>query len=865
MQTPKRLSDYTPPAVEIRAVRLTVTFAEQVEVIGELTLAARPDATPGPYLALDAEDLELLEVVVDGRTLAPDAYRYDGVHLEIPWPATTLRTRVRLDPERNTRLEGLFPCGGGYFTQCEPEGFRRITPYLDRPDVLAPFEVILNADRQRFPVLLSNGNLVASGIEGERHWAHWVDPFLKPSYLFAIVAADLACVEDHFHTASGRAVRLACYVTHGLEDRCGHALASLKAAMRWDEENYGREYDLDCYMIVAVSDFNMGAMENKGLNIFNSQFVLARPDTATDEDYHHIAAVVAHEYFHNWTGNRITCRDWFQLSLKEGLTVFRDQSFSADQPGGAVQRIHDVAQLKAVQFREDAGPLAHPVRPEAYLEINNFYTATVYEKGAEVVRMMANTLGKDGFRRGTDLYFERHDGQAVTVEDFVAALSDGSGQDLSAFLAWYRQAGTPRLTARGIHDPARQVYELELSQHTPPTPGEATKAPLPIPVRLALLDGAGRALPLRLAEEESTTATERVLLLHGASARFSFQDLAERPVPSLLRGFSAPVQLDDDLSLSDRLLLLRHDSDPMVRWQAAQQVWIHAVRGGLDGTAEAALSVEAIAGFARVLTDPDLDPALAAELLALPAYEALLEAFAPADPCRLEALRQRLRSQLAQALEADWLARHTALAGRDDPAARALRNRCLGFLMADGMADRHRASCVQQFQQAATMTERLAALALLADQGGDAAEAALKVFHDAHAADDLVLDKWFRIQAQARQGAILERLDALMKHPAFRLTQPNKVRAVVGAFARSNPLHFHAPDGSGYAWVGDRIATLVPLNPQLAARLSGVFSGWRELVAPYGDLMRAQLERLSERSDLPPDMVEVVGKMLAHA
>ncbi|MGB2943306.1 MAG: aminopeptidase N, partial [Candidatus Macondimonas sp.] len=473
MQTPKRLSDYRPPAVEIRAVRLTVTFAEQVEVIGELTLAARPDATPGPYLALDAEDLELLEVVVDGRTLAPDAYRYDGVQLEIPWPATTLRTRVRLDPERNTRLEGLFPCGGGYFTQCEPEGFRRITPYLDRPDVLAPFEVILNADRQRFPVLLSNGNLVASGIEGERHWAHWVDPFLKPSYLFAIVAADLACVEDHFHTASGRAVRLACYVAHGLEDRCGHALASLKAAMRWDEENYGREYDLDCYMIVAVSDFNMGAMENKGLNIFNSQFVLARPDTATDEDYHHIAAVVAHEYFHNWTGNRITCRDWFQLSLKEGLTVFRDQSFSADQPGGAVQRIHDVAQLKAVQFREDAGPLAHPVRPEAYLEINNFYTATVYEKGAEVVRMMANTLGKDAFRRGTDLYFERHDGQAVTVEDFVAALSDGSGQDLSAFLAWYRQAGTPRLTARGIHDPARRVYELELSQHTPPTPGEA--------------------------------------------------------------------------------------------------------------------------------------------------------------------------------------------------------------------------------------------------------------------------------------------------------------------------------------------------------------------------------------------------------
>jgi aminopeptidase N len=489
----------------------------------------------------------------------------------------------------------------------------------------------------------------------------------------------------------------------------------------------------------------------------------------------------------------------------------------------------------------------------------------VYQKGAEVVRMMANTLGQEGFRRGTDRYFEHHDGQAVTVEDFIAALSDGSGQDLSAFLAWYRQAGTPHLTASGVHDAARRVYELEFSQHTPPTQGESTKAPIQRTIRLALLDGTGRSLPLRLAGEEPTTSTERVFLLREGYARFVFQDVAERPVPSLLRGFSAPVQLMDDLTLADRLLLLRHDSDPVVRWQAAQQVWINAMRGALDGAAEAALSPDAIAGFACVLADPDLDPALAAELLALPAYETLLETFAPTDPCRLEALRQRLRSQLAQALEAEWLARHAALAGQDDPAARALRNRCLGFLMADGMVDRHRDVCLRQFSEGATMTERLAALALLVDQGGDAAEAALRVFHDAYADDDLVLDKWFRIQAQARQGAMLQRLDGLMKHPAFRLTQPNKVRAVVGAFARGNPLHFHAADGSGYAWVGDRIATLVPLNPQLAARLTGVFAGWRELVAPYGDLMRAQLERLAARSDLPPDMVEVVGKMLAPA
>jgi len=628
MQALKRLSDYSPPVVEIRAVRLTVTFADQVEVIGELTLAARPGVTPGPCLTLDAEDLELLEVVADGRVLAPDAYRYDGAHLEIPWPVTTLKTRVRLDPDRNTRLEGLFPCGGGYFTQCEAEGFRRITPYLDRPDVLAPFEVILSADRQRFPVLLSNGNLVAAGIEGERHWAHWVDPYPKPSYLFAIVAADLACVEDRFVTASGREVALACYVAHGLEDRCGHALDSLKAAMRWDEENYGREYDLDRYMIVAVSDFNMGAMEKQGAQH------LQQPVRAGPARYGHGRGLPPHRL---GGGARVfpqLDRQSHHLprlvpAQPEGRAdgVPRSVLFSADQPGGAVQRIHDVAQLKAVQFREDAGPLAHPVRPEAYLEINNFYTATVYEKGAEVVRMMANTLGKDGFRRGTDLYFERHDGQAVTVEDFVAALSDGSGQDLSAFLAWYRQAGTPHLTASGVHDPERRVYELELSQHTPPTPGEATKVPLPIPIRLALLDGAGQALPLRLAEEESATATERVLLLHEDSTRFVFQDVAERPVPSLLRGFSAPVQLADDLTLADRLLLLRHDSDPVVRWQAARQVWISAVREALNGAAEMALSPEAIAGFARVLIDPDLDPALAAELLALPAHETLLESF----------------------------------------------------------------------------------------------------------------------------------------------------------------------------------------------------------------------------------------------
>ena len=863
MQTPKRLADYTPPPLELRSIHLTIRFAEQVEVIGELAVASRPGRSPDSVLMLDAEDLEVLEVAVDGRVLSPQDYRYDGAHLEIPWPETSVRTRVRIDPDRNTRLEGLFPCGGGYFTQCEAEGFRRITPYLDRPDVLAPFEVTLHADRQRFPILLANGNCVETGIEGDRHWARWVDPYPKPAYLFAVVAADLACVEDRFVTASGREVALACYVAHGLEDRCGHALDSLKAAMRWDEENYGREYDLDRYMIVAVSDFNMGAMENKGLNIFNSQFVLARPDTATDDDYHHIASVVAHEYFHNWTGNRITCRDWFQLSLKEGLTVFRDQCFSADQPGGAVQRIRDVARLKAMQFREDAGPLAHPVRPESYLEINNFYTATVYEKGAEVVRMMANTLGPAAFRRGMDRYFDRHDGQAVTVEDFVDALGTDSGQDLSDFLIWYRQAGTPRLAVRGVHDPANRTYTLEFCQHTPPTPGQPDKQPVPIPVRLALLDASGEPLPLRLSGEDRANGHERVLVVREATTRFCFEDVAVPPVPSLLRGFSAPVHLADDLTLADRLHLLRHDRDPMVRWQAAQQVWIAALQQAMTSTASAGLASAAIAGFASVLDDAALDPTLAAELLALPAYETLLDAFAPADPYRLESLRQQLRSQLARELESRWAARYADLAGRDDPAARALRNRCLQFLMADGLEVSYRGLCRRQFDEAGTMTERLTALALLVDHGGEDAESALAAFHERHAHDDLVLDKWFRIQAQARHGAALARLDALMAHPAFRLTQPNKVRAVVGAFAHGNPLHFHAPDGSGYAWVADRIAALVSLNPQLAARLAGVFAGWRDLTPPSRDLMRAQLVRLADLPGLPPDLIEVLGKALA--
>ena len=864
MSTPKHLADYMPPPLNILSVNLSIHFAEAVEVVSELAVGPRAGQTPGPVLTLDAEAMELLEVTVDGRTLAQHEYRYDGAHLTIPWPTASIRTRVRIDPDRNTRLEGLFPCGGGYFTQCEAEGFRRITPYLDRPDVLAPFEVTLHADRQRFPVLLANGNCVATGSEGDRHWARWVDPYLKPAYLFAVVAADLACVEDRFRTASGREVALACYVAHGLEDRCAHALNSLKAAMRWDEDTYGREYDLDRYMIVAVSDFNMGAMENKGLNIFNSQFVLARPDTATDDDYHHIASVVAHEYFHNWTGNRITCRDWFQLSLKEGLTVFRDQCFSADQPGGAVQRIRDVARLTATQFREDAGPLAHPVRPESYLEINNFYTATVYEKGAEVVRMMANTLGPAGFRRGMDCYFERHDGQAVTVEDFIAALGAGGGQELSDFLIWYRQAGTPRLTARGVHDPARRTYTLELVQQTPPTPGQSDKQAVPIPVRMALLDASGAPLPLRLTGEAQAAGRERVLVLREGAARFCFEDVAAPPVPSLLRGFSAPVQLDDGLTLAGRLHLLRHDDDAVVRWQAARGIWIDAVRQALAGAGEG-FGPEAIAGFGSVLGDRALDPALAAELLAPPPFEILLDACAPADPHRLETLRQTLRSRLAKALEADWVRCYNALAGRDDPAARALRNRCLYFLMADDLAERHAARALDQFNAAETMTERLAALALLTDHGGETATAALAAFHDRHAGDDLVLDKWFRIQAQARPGAALDRLDRLMTHPAFRLTQPNKVRAVVGAFAQGNPLHFHAPDGSGYVWVAERIAALIPLNPQLAARLAGVFAGWRDLPAPHRDRMRAQLARLADQPDLPPDLEEVLGKALSES
>jgi len=870
------LKDYRSPAYWIDSVDLRFELYEQgTRVAARLAVRRNPDVPAGDGLCLDGEGLSPVSVRIDDRELPADAYRVDETSLTLfaPPDQFVLDTEVEIAPENNTALEGLYRSGAMFCTQCEAEGFRKITWFLDRPDVMARFTTRIEADQARYPVLLSNGNPMGQGqLPDGRHYAEWDDPFPKPAYLFALVAGDLKHISDSHITPSGRAIQLNIYVEPENIDKCDHAMASLKAAMAWDERVYGREYDLDIYNIVAVNDFNMGAMENKGLNVFNSKYVLARPDTATDRDYQGIEGVIAHEYFHNWTGNRITCRDWFQLSLKEGFTVFRDQEFSADMGSRGVKRIEDVRLLRAHQFAEDAGPMAHPVRPDSYIEINNFYTVTVYEKGAEVVRMQANLLGPDTFRQATDLYFERHDGQAVTTDDFVQCMADTSGRDLTQFKHWYDYAGTPAVQVSAEYHAAAGRYTLHFSQHTPDTPGQGNKPPYLIPVAVGLLDGHGNDLPLRLEDEAAADGTTRMLELTEREQSFTFVDVPEAPVPSLLRGFSAPVKLHYDYSDEELMFLMAHDSDGFNRWDAAQAL---AQRVLLAMVAERAAGTDMqvpagfVAAFGKALADEHGEPALLAEVLTLPSESVLGDQMTTVDVDGIHAAREALRSTIGGELAGRLRQRYQALAVsgdyRPEPDAigrRALRNLCLSYLVAAG-ADQDMARCLEQYHAGHNMTDVMAALAQVADSDLPDRAGVLADFDQRWRHDPLVMDKWFSVQAMAGSRAtVLDEIGVLMDHPAFSIRNPNKVRALIGAFAMGNPRHFHAADGSGYRFLAGRILQLDPLNPQVASRLTRGLSRWQRYDENRQAHMRAALESLTAAPGVSRDVYEIASKSL---
>ncbi|MFZ3183568.1 MAG: aminopeptidase N [Pseudomonas sp.] len=880
------LKDYQAPEYLIDETNLTFElFDDHSLVHAQLLMRRNPARGAGlPPLVLDGQQLELLSLVMDDHELQVGDYQLTDNHLTLqPTAASfTLNSSVRIHPETNTALEGLYKSSGMFCTQCEAEGFRKITYYLDRPDVMSRFTTSLSASKQDYPVLLSNGNPIASGSEeGGRHWATWQDPFMKPAYLFALVAGDLWCIEDSFTTMSAREVTLRIYVEPENIDKCQHAMDSLKKSMRWDEEVYSREYDLDIFMIVAVNDFNMGAMENKGLNIFNSSCVLARAETATDAAHQRVEAVVAHEYFHNWSGNRVTCRDWFQLSLKEGFTVFRDAEFSADMNSRTVKRIEDVAYLRTHQFAEDAGPMAHAVRPDSFMEISNFYTLTVYEKGSEVVRMLQTLLGAEGFRRGSDLYFARHDGQAVTCDDFIQAMQDaasiaGQALDLSQFKRWYSQAGTPRLAVSEAYDPAAKTYSLTFRQDCPASPGQVAKLPFVIPVELALLDDQGRELPLRLVGEGAEAAVStRVLSVVEAEQSFTFVDIAERPLPSLLRGFSAPVKLSFPYSRAQLQFLMQHDSDGFNRWDAGQQLAVQVLReliGQVQRGEPLLLDQRLVEALRTVLTNESLDPAMVAEMLSLPSEAYLAEISEVADVDAIHAAREFARKQLSEALfEPLWqryqdnrvASRRTAyVAQAAHFARRSLQNIALSYLL---LSERPQvlAACLEQYEVADNMTERLAALACLVNSPFENERAqTLADFAEQFKANSLVMDQWFSVQAASGLPGGLQRVQQLMTHPAFTLSNPNKVRALIGAFAGQNLINFHAADGSGYRFLAEQVISLNASNPQIASRQLAPLTRWRKYDASRQALMKAELERILASGELSSDVYEVVSKSL---
>jgi aminopeptidase N len=876
--------DYQPPPFLVDDVHLDFFLDEHAtRVRSRLTLRRNPDADRQADLVLDGQDLKLERVVLDGEERALGDVRIADESLTLPGvpDAFVLELETVCDPAANKSLEGLYVSSGNFCTQCEAEGFRKITYYLDRPDVMAPFTVRVEGDKQRHPVLLSNGNPIARGDVGaDRHFVVWQDPFKKPCYLFALVAGTLVRREDRFTTVSGREVDLHVYVEDGNLEKTAWCMESLKQSMAWDEKVFGREYDLDLFQIVAVGDFNMGAMENKGLNIFNTKYVLADDKTATDADFLGVQGVVGHEYFHNWSGNRVTCRDWFQLSLKEGFTVFRDQEFSADMGSRAVKRIEDVQRLRAAQFPEDAGPTAHPVRPDSYVEINNFYTLTVYEKGAEVVRMLHTLLGPDAFRQGTDLYFERHDGQAVTCDDFVSALEDASGQDLAQFRLWYAQAGTPRLTAAYAYDEAAGTLTVTLTQQVPDTPGQTDKQPMHMPIALGLLDRSGADLPLVASgdgvggEDGDTT---RILHLRRAEQSFTFTGLKARPVPSLLRGFSAPVRVKEELDDADLFFRMAHDGDPFVRWDAAQtlalQLMVDVVP--LAGGDEDPDVPEAfLAAFATALDDDGADPALLALALDLPKEQVIAEELDEVDPDAVFLARQWLRTLVAATSGERLFERYQASLNPGlyqlTPEAigrRMLRNLCLGYLVCiEDLDDEDRPTAplaAEQYEKATNMTDRLAALAQLTHTYGSARDDALSHFYEQHKDDPLVLDKWFAVQALSRRDDVFDHLDALLEHEAFDLENPNKVRALIASFAAHNIVRFHDADGRGYRFLAERIQAIDGFNPQIAARLITPLARFKRYDAARQALMKEQLEHIVGRDGVSKDVYEIATKALA--
>jgi aminopeptidase N len=872
---PIRLKDYRPPDWLIETVELDVSLDPTATTVrSKLRLKPNGGATPAP-LVLDGEELKLRSLSLDGKPLPGEAFVATPDKLTIAQPPRqpfTLEIETVIDPAANTQLMGLYRAGATYCTQCEAEGFRRITYFLDRPDVMAVYTTRIEADKKEAPVLLANGNLIAKGdVPGtNRHFAVWHDPFKKPCYLFALVGGDLACVADSFRTMSGRDVTLHIYVEPGKEERCHYAMDSLKRAMRWDEEAFGREYDLDIFMIVAVSAFNMGAMENKGLNIFNDKYVLASPATATDTDYAHIEAVIAHEYFHNWTGDRITCRDWFQLCLKEGLTVFRDEEFSADMRSRAVERISDVRALRSHQFVEDAGPLAHPVRPELYHEINNFYTTTVYDKGAEVVRMIKTLLGAELFRHGMDLYFERHDGEAATVEQFVRCFADVSGRDFAQFMLWYTQAGTPEIMVAPHYDARAKTYRLDIKQSVPRTPGQPDKKPMVIPLALGLIGRDGNDLPLVL---EKGPLERGVLELTQASQSFVFTGIAEPPIPSVNRGFSAPVKLALPIRGDDLRFLAAHDGDAFNRWQAVQTLAmtlltanVAALRTGGAARGDDGL----IAALGAILGDAGLEPAFISLALTPPSEPDIArEIGRDVDPDAIFAARKHLRAAIGGALGAALATTYRRMItpgayrpDAEDAGRRALKNVCLA-LMAAGGEEQAIKLALAQYRDADNMTDRMAALDILSLDDRPERAQVLDDFYERYADDPLIIDKWLALQAAVPEAATLARVRALTTHPSFSMANPNRVRSLIGSFAQVNHTQFNRADGAGYNFIANIVLELDPKNPQVAARLMGAFRSWRALEAKRRAQAEATLRRVAAAPSLSRDVHDIVARTLA--
>ncbi len=864
------LKDYCAPDFLIDTVDLFFQLQEDVtEITSHMVLRRHPEAARSSALILAGEDLALVSVKLDDVLLSPPAYEVSADKLVILDAPETFHLEIvtRIKPQENTLLSGLYQSNGNYCTQCEAHGFRRMTYFLDRPDVMARYTTTIEADKKKYPILLSNGNPIKKGEKGERHWVTWADPFKKPCYLFALVAGDLAEKEDSFVTQSGRRVALKIYVEKGNQDKAEHALFSLKKAMRWDEVHYGREYDLDIYMIVAVSDFNMGAMENKGLNIFNDRYVLAKKTTATDQDYEAITSVIGHEYFHNWTGNRITCRDWFQLSLKEGLTVFRDQEFSRSLFSSTMARIDAVRVLRTRQFAEDSGPLAHPVRPTSYIEINNFYTATVYNKGAEVIRMMQTLLGVAGFRKGMDLYFERHDGQAVTTEDFVRCMEEANHADLTQFRLWYSQAGTPEVTVRETYDESAKKYYLHFKQMCPPTPGQTEKQPMHIPIAIGLLTQKGKSIPLYL-EGETQAVETKVVSLTQAEMTFCFTKIDKKPTPSLLRDFSAPVKLHFDYEDKDLLLLMQHDVDGFNRYEAGQRLMtkiMFKLMEDFKKNKPLVFPQEIALVFEALFSEP-MEETLLADMLVLPSESYLATLMPVVEVEAIHHVRDFLKTSLAKQLREIFFAAYQEEFdfkpySLDDMGKRRLKNICLGYLMQVGDED-IQDTCLNQFERAGNMTDQLAAFAAFVNNEGHFRAAAIEDFYQQWQHDHLVIDKWFSLQAQSPLPDVLTCVKKLAQHPDFNLKKPNRVRALVGAFAMGNHYYFHAASGEGYHFLSDMVIALDTLNPQVAARLVEPLTHWRKYDKQRQALMREALEKIKNKSDLSRDVYEIVTKSL---